>query len=282
MSTLDQEAPATIAAVTENTDPGEKLEVLDCAQCGRNCRHTPKLALGGGTAGSDKGMKFTPTARSESRCPACDGKPHRKEGRIYTEISCQYRQAMKALGSTEMLHPTEAIYLKMAEMSRTDAFRKVPTEREIENIVREKMGLPAIEPKRRVKNSSEPVPQDKTKAEVDLGNAEKIEGVNLSDISLPVKVETTPESKLMAESGTAEGVSQPKKSRKKKASKADEADTQAETEAAAPIQPDEVEVEAGALDGDDDYNPFAGIGQPMEDDEEEELTDAQKAALGVA
>lgn len=267
MSTLEETASRADVDALITSTPGE---TVDCTVCGRNCRHIPSAA-GGGSAGGMKGEKYEPTPRSELHCPACLGKPHRKEGRIYQEISCQYRQAMLALGATALLHPNEAIYLRLAEMARTGLLKETPTEAQVTSMIRKSLGMPDPEPRRR--KTSVAVPQDKDKEEIAQGDETvKTEPIALEDITLPV-VKAASEPKLKVKKAK-----EPKQPRAKKAPK-ETPEQQADNEAGIPVASEDVENLINGDEGEQDYNPFANLGAPFPDDDDEDLTPEQQAAL---
>ena len=60
---------------------------------------------------------------------------HRKEGRVHQEVMCLWTQASNAMGATVLLHPTEEVVNKMAELIRTGVAKPAPTEREITRLL---------------------------------------------------------------------------------------------------------------------------------------------------
>jgi hypothetical protein len=267
VTTLEEKSQADLDTLV-TAEPGP---VLDCTVCGRNCKHIPSAA-GGGSAGGLKGEKYTPTPRSELRCPACMGKPHRKEGRIYQIIACQYRQAMLRLGATALLHPNEAIYMELAKMASTGDFKETPSDTEFARMVLIAQGITPPEPKRnKIRVTSDVVKQAETKDEVEIPNKVATGGIDIDSLDLPA-LKPAPENKIKASK-------KPKKPKKAKAAIAEE--TEDTGEVTAPITPDEIEIEEGALDTGDTYNPFAGVGMSMPDDDDEEipLTPEQEALL---
>lgn len=136
MTTLDEKSPAEIAELHTAIDPD--ADVLECNNCGRNCRHLP--SLGSGTAGGIKGTKYEPTLRSQVRCPSCGQKPHRKEGRAHQMLMCLFAQAGNHLGMTVMPLPTPEVVQAALDIMNNGAYKPAPTERQMSIIVRRAAG----------------------------------------------------------------------------------------------------------------------------------------------
>lgn len=290
MTTIDEKSQAEQDAIAEAIVPG--APVLECVNCGRNCRHVPTTS-GSGTAGGIKGAAWTPTDRSMMRCPNCGLKLHRKEGRVHQMVMCAWGQVCMKMGLTQIVAPTLETVAAFADMMKAGEIKPAPTEKQINRILGGMDPAEAMkpdDPKAPAPRKTSLVASTKIGTElVENAALETIPGIPMPTIELPKEPEAKAEAEtkptgLKKKQDKAER-KETKKERKARLMEAAEREAklaaQAEQDDAAQIERNEAAADS-PTDEDDGYDPFAGVGQPFADDEdEEELTPAQKAALGV-
>lgn len=277
-STIDKASEAEQAARAELMDGADKLE---CATCGRDCKHIPATA-GGGTAGGMKGEKWDMTPRSQARCPSCGSKPHRKEGRPHQMTMCLIAQVANHNGLTGLPRPSVEFARMTVAYLEAGLYKEPPSEKVMAAII---AGMPVEDALKLGIKEPKPAKQPKVKGAlvVPAEVGEVNEAAAKDGPAAPIPFSEVKRPKAKAAKLTAEPpVEKPKKITKKEKKAEREAKLMARAEADKPAQPGVVETMdmtpmtreefEGKTDApidpeDPTYDPLKNLGVPWTEDD---------------